>query len=80
MLEFTTALLVVFLYPDSLLLPAIHGFTVQLFAVIFGTIVGDWVDAYPRMKGAPCGEGEGWGRGCRWGGYYMERLVDCPNV
>ena len=53
MLEFITALLVVFLYPDSLLLPAIHGFTVQLFAVILGTIVGDWVDIYPRMKGAP---------------------------
>ena len=51
MLEFATALLVVFLYPDSLLLPAIHGFTVQLFAVVLGTIVGDWVDVYPRMKG-----------------------------
>ena len=64
MLEFMTALLVVFLYPDSLLLPAIHGFTVQLFAVIFGTIVGDWVDVYPRMKGA---SGKGSKRGGRRG-------------
>lgn len=39
------------LYPGSLLLPGIYGFLIQLSIAMFGTVVGDWVDINPRMKG-----------------------------
>ena len=48
---FAVSLLLATLYPGSLLLPGIHGFSVQLAVAIFGTIVGDWVDSNRRMKG-----------------------------
>ena len=48
---FVAALFLVILYPGSLLLPAIFGFLVQLSTAFFGTLVGDWVDANPRMRG-----------------------------
>lgn len=48
---FAVSLLLATLYPGSLLLPAIHGFVVQLTVAIFGTVVGDWVDYNSRMKG-----------------------------
>lgn len=48
---FSNSLIVVLLYPGSLLMPAIYGFIVKLFAVIFGTLVGDFVDTNPRLRG-----------------------------
>lgn len=48
---FVASLLLALLYPGSLLLPAIFGFLVQLSTAFFGTVVGDWVDANPRMRG-----------------------------
>ena len=52
MWNFANSLFVALLYPGSLLLPGIFGFLVQFFVVVFGTIVGDWVDTNKRMKGA----------------------------
>ena len=43
-------LLLVLLYPGSLLLPAIYGFLTQLITSSLTTQVGDWIDANPRMK------------------------------
>ena len=51
MWNFANSLFVALLYPGSLLMPAIFGLIMQLFVVVFGTIVGDWVDTNPRMKG-----------------------------
>ena len=51
MWAFVAALLLTSLYPGSLLLPAIHGFIVQLTVAIFGTVIGDSVDNHARMKG-----------------------------
>lgn len=51
MWAFVVSLLLVSLYPGSLLLPGIHGFVVQLTVAIFGSLVGDLVDHYTRMKG-----------------------------
>ena len=48
---FIASLFLVNLYPGSLLFPAIFGFLVQLSTATFGTLVGDWVDANPRMRG-----------------------------
>ncbi len=48
---FAVSLFMVLLYPGSLLLPGIHGFIVQVTVAMFGTVVGDWVDYYSRMKG-----------------------------
>ena len=48
---FVLSLLLALLFPGSLLLPGIYGLAVGLFASMFGTIVGDWVDFNPRMKG-----------------------------
>ena len=48
---FVVSLFLVILYPGSLLMPAIYGFLVALSVSIFGTVVGDWVDNNPRMKG-----------------------------
>ena len=52
MWNFANSLFVALLYPGSLLLPGIFGFIVQLFVVLFGTLVGDWVDNNRRMKGS----------------------------
>ena len=51
MWTFAVSLLLVGLYPGSLLMPGILGFLVQLAVAVFGTIVGDYVDANPRRKG-----------------------------
>ena len=50
---FAISLVVVLLYPGSLLLPAIFGFIVKFFVFILATIVGDLVDTNPRMRGKP---------------------------
>lgn len=48
---FANSLVVILLYPGSLLLPGIYGFVTALFVVIFGTVVGELVDTYPRLRG-----------------------------
>ena len=48
---FAVSLFLAEVYPGSLLLPAIYGFITSFFVAIFGTIVGDMVDAYSRMPG-----------------------------
>ena len=48
---FVLSLLLVYLYPGSLLLPGVFGVSVQLVVAVFGTLVGDWVDGSPRMRG-----------------------------
>ena len=54
MWQFTITLFLLQLYPGSLLLVGVHGLVMQLAVVVFGTIVGDWVDNNPRMKGGCC--------------------------
>ena len=56
MWTFAISLLLVSLYPESLLMPALYGFAVQLSVVVFATIVGDWVDHNSRLRGK-----SGWG-------------------
>ena len=48
---FANSLVVVLLYPGSLLMPGIYGFIIKLFQTVFGTIVGDYVDTNPRLRG-----------------------------
>ena len=48
---FVLSLFLVYLYPGSLLLPGVAGMMVQLLVAVFGTLVGDWVDSSPRMRG-----------------------------
>ena len=51
MWSFAVTLFLLRLYPDSLLLVGIYGLVMQLAVVVFGTIVGDWVDNNARIKG-----------------------------
>ena len=51
MWQFAITLFLLQLYPGSLLLVGVYGLVMQLAVVVFGTIVGDWVDNNPRMRG-----------------------------
>ena len=51
MWEFAVTLFLLRLFPESLLLVGVYGLIMQLTVVVFGTIVGDWVDTNPRIKG-----------------------------
>ena len=51
MWSFAVTLFLLRLYPESLLLVGVYGLIMQLAVVVFGTIVGDWVDTNARMKG-----------------------------
>ena len=51
MWTFAVSLLLVDLYPGSLLMPGILGFLVQLTVAVLGTVVGDYVDTNTRRKG-----------------------------
>ena len=35
-------------------MPGVYGFLQGLVVVVFGTVVGDWVDFNPRLRGACC--------------------------
>ena len=48
---FAVSIFLALLYPGSLLIPGVYGFSVQLCVGMFGTVVGDWVDTTPRMRG-----------------------------
>ncbi|XP_019851220.1 PREDICTED: solute carrier family 40 member 1-like [Amphimedon queenslandica] len=50
MWNFANSLVVVLLYPGSLLMPGVYGFSTRLLQAIFGTIVGDYVDTNPRLR------------------------------
>ncbi|OQV16415.1 Solute carrier family 40 member 1 [Hypsibius exemplaris] len=49
MWSFTSALFLLQLFPDSMLLPAIHGFITGLCVIMFGALIGEWVDRTPRL-------------------------------
>ena len=41
------------LTPGSFRFTALYGLAVSLFVVAFGTLVGNWIDMTPRLKGKP---------------------------
>lgn len=51
---FSVSLFLALLYPGSLLMPGVYGLSSGLVVTILGTVVGDWVDFNPRMRGG-CG-------------------------
>jgi len=51
MWTFAVSLLLVNLYPGSLLMPGVLGFLVQLTVALLGTVVGDYIDTNSRRKG-----------------------------
>ena len=51
MWSFTSALFLLELFPGSMLLPAIHGFITGLCVILFGALIGEWVDRTTRLKG-----------------------------
>ena len=51
MWHFAIGLYLVELTPESLRLTAIYQLVSTLSIIIFGPLVGDWVDANPRLKG-----------------------------
>ena len=58
MWHFAIGLYLVELTPGSLRLTAIYQLISTLSIIIFGPLVGDWVDANPRLKGM-CPRGGG---------------------
>ena len=51
MWAFAVTLFLLRLFPESLLLVGVYGLIMQLAVVVFGTIVGDWVDTSSRIRG-----------------------------
>ena len=51
MWQFLVTLLLALLYPGSLLLPAIFGLVLTILPALLGTVLGDFVDGNPRMRG-----------------------------
>ena len=51
MWHFAIGLYLVELTPGSLRLTAIYQLVSTLSIIVFGPLVGDWVDANPRLKG-----------------------------
>ncbi|XP_067843645.1 ferroportin-like isoform X4 [Heptranchias perlo] len=51
MWHFAVSLFLVELYGNSLLLPAVFGLAVSSSLILFGALVGNWVDSNTRMKG-----------------------------
>ena len=51
MWTFAVTLFLLRLFPESLLLVGVYGLIMQLGVVVFGTIVGDWVDNNSRLRG-----------------------------
>ncbi|XP_078408221.1 ferroportin-like [Cetorhinus maximus] len=50
MWHFAVSLFLVELYENSLLLPAVFGLAVSSSLILFGALVGNWVDSNTRMK------------------------------
>jgi hypothetical protein len=51
MWQFAVGLFLVNLDGDSLQLTAIYGFSAGGCVLLFGALIGDWVDRNPRLKG-----------------------------
>ena len=54
MWQFGVGLFMVIISPDSLFLTAAYGFATGGAVLLFGTLVGDWIDKTPRLRGIPC--------------------------
>jgi hypothetical protein len=54
MWSFGVGLFLINLSPDSLQLPAVHGFSSGGATLLFAGLVGYWVDNTPRLKGNTC--------------------------
>lgn len=52
MWQFGVGLFLVIISPDSLFLTALYGFAMGAAILIFGPIIGDWVDRTPRLSAA----------------------------
>ncbi|KAL4225216.1 hypothetical protein ACF0H5_015907 [Mactra antiquata] len=52
MWAFGVGLFMVIIYPESLLLTAIYGLSMGCSVLLFGALVGDWIDKTPRLKAA----------------------------
>ncbi|XP_045169878.2 solute carrier family 40 member 1-like isoform X2 [Mercenaria mercenaria] len=52
MWQFGAGLFLVIINPDSLLLTAVYGFVMGASMLLFGPLVGDWVDRTPRLSAA----------------------------
>lgn len=48
---YAISIFLISLTPGSFLFTAIYGLAVSLSVVAFGTLVGDWIDVTPRLKG-----------------------------
>ncbi len=48
---YAISIFLIALTPGSFLFTAIYGLAVSLSVVAFGTLVGDWIDITPRLKG-----------------------------
>jgi Ferroportin1 (FPN1) len=57
MWSFTGALFLHELFPGTMLIPAIHGLVTGLSVILFGPLIGEWVDRTPRLRGPPKGGG-----------------------
>ena len=53
MWSFAVGLFYIKLYPDSLRLAAIYGFSASVAIILFGAPIGRWVDKTARLKGEP---------------------------
>ena len=51
MWSFAVGLFYIKLYPDSLRLAAIYGFSASVAIILFGAPIGRWVDKTARLKG-----------------------------
>ena len=51
MWSFAAGLFLVIIHPDSLQLTAVYGLTLGASMLLFGALIGDWVDHTPRLRG-----------------------------
>jgi iron-regulated transporter 1 len=51
MWSFGVGLFMIELAPESLQLVATYGFSKGAAVLLFGAIIGDWVDSTPRLRG-----------------------------
>lgn len=51
MWSFGVGLFMVIISPESLRVTAVYGLSVGSAVLLFGALVGDWIDKTPRLKG-----------------------------
>ena len=54
MWAFGVGLFMVIISPESLRVTAIYGLSMGGAILLFGALVGDWLDRTPRLKGTVC--------------------------